>query len=206
MNRCIDSLPSAPPTCKSPRDTEATSTKTLRPLSSLKLPHSAPAAPSSNANAFSVLMSSHAESSAWAEAQVNEDRGFRPTKANGGRRKAPFYKVLQGMPIAVDGFRYGAIPSVTAYFLTCVKHKSEIDGIVECMILCTDTLILTTTPISPEAGNTGPFIVQVRRLVTAVRVAANSSSLHQRRPRIWSFTCFRSTSNGCIRYLWTRRR
>ncbi|KAI0306093.1 DNA repair metallo-beta-lactamase-domain-containing protein [Multifurca ochricompacta] len=43
---------------------------------------------------------------------------FRPTKANGGRRKAPFYKVLHGMPIAVDAFRYGAIPGVTSYFLT----------------------------------------------------------------------------------------
>ncbi|KAH9172975.1 DNA repair metallo-beta-lactamase-domain-containing protein [Lactarius sanguifluus] len=46
------------------------------------------------------------------------DRSFRPTKANGGRRKAPFYKVMQGMPIAVDAFCYGAIPGVTSYFLT----------------------------------------------------------------------------------------
>ncbi|KAH9056723.1 DNA cross-link repair protein pso2/snm1 [Lactarius vividus] len=52
-----------------------------------------------NCNAFSVLI-------------------FRPTKASGGRRKAPFYKVMQGMPIAVDAFCYGAIPGVTSYFLT----------------------------------------------------------------------------------------
>jgi hypothetical protein len=71
-------------------------------------------------NAFSVLMSSHKENEAWKEASAVEDRNFHPTKSNGGRRKAPFYKVLQGMPIAVDAFRYGAIPSVTAYFLTCV--------------------------------------------------------------------------------------
>ncbi|KAI0286113.1 DRMBL-domain-containing protein [Russula aff. rugulosa BPL654] len=56
-------------------------------------------------------MSSHKENNAWKEARL-------PTKANGGRRKAPFYKVLQGMPIAVDAFRYGEIPGVTSYFLT----------------------------------------------------------------------------------------
>jgi hypothetical protein len=69
-------------------------------------------------NAFSVLMSTFKESDAWKEAGVAEDKNFRPTKENGGRRKAPFYKVLQGMPIAVDAFRYGAIPGVNAYFLT----------------------------------------------------------------------------------------
>ncbi|KAI0769246.1 DRMBL-domain-containing protein [Irpex lacteus] len=63
-------------------------------------------------------MTSHKENEAWKEAAEAEDRNFRPTKANGGRRKAPFYKVMQGMPIAVDAFRYGAIPNVTAYFLT----------------------------------------------------------------------------------------
>ncbi|KAI0287810.1 DRMBL-domain-containing protein [Russula brevipes] len=63
-------------------------------------------------------MSSRKENDAWKEAEAVEDRAFRSTKANGGRRKAPFYKVLRGMPIAVDAFRYGEIPGVTSYFLT----------------------------------------------------------------------------------------
>lgn len=80
-----------------------------------------PAASSSkdgHSGVFSMLMTSHKENEAWKEAAVAEDRNFRPTKANGGRRMAPFYKVLQGMPIAVDAFRYGSIPGVNAYFLT----------------------------------------------------------------------------------------
>jgi len=73
-------------------------------------------------NAFSVLMSSFKENEVWREASVAERKTSFPQKSNGGRRKAPFYKVLQGMPVAVDAFRYGAIPEVTAYFLTSVLH------------------------------------------------------------------------------------
>ena len=115
-------LPLAAPKIKQEPEPEP-----LRPVSSYQ-----PAMPSSSkvkvedqeaqadckAGVFSVLMTSHKENEAWKEASAAEDRNFRPTKGNGGRRKAPFYKVMQGMPIAVDAFRYGTIPGVTAYFLT----------------------------------------------------------------------------------------
>jgi len=73
----------------------------------------------STGNAFSVLMSSCKANDAWEEAEMADDRSFRPsTKVNGERRKAPFYKVMQDMPFAVDYFCYVVIPGVTSYFLT----------------------------------------------------------------------------------------
>lgn len=72
-------------------------------------------------NAFSILMSSRKETEAWKEASIGKTSG---PKQGSGRRKAPFYKVLQGMPIAVDAFNFGEIPGVTAYFLTSVRFIS----------------------------------------------------------------------------------
>lgn len=66
-------------------------------------------------NAFSVLMSGHKEREQWKDAEIDLKRDGKRTF---GRRKAPFYKVMTGMPVAVDAFRYGAIPKVTAYLLT----------------------------------------------------------------------------------------
>ncbi|KAJ8094486.1 DNA cross-link repair protein PSO2/SNM1 [Marasmius tenuissimus] len=102
-----------------PQSEPTTSKQKLRPLSALPPSPQCPKSGNSDAeNAYSVLMAFNKENEAWKEAQSAEDHSFRPTKANGSRRKAPFYKVLQGMPIAVDAFRYGAIPEVNAYFLT----------------------------------------------------------------------------------------
>ncbi|ORY34687.1 DNA repair metallo-beta-lactamase-domain-containing protein [Naematelia encephala] len=108
-------------------DTPSTSTvpkgRVNRPISSFN--HTMSPAPSSPSpppeeqsrgpNAFSVLMNGHKEREQWKDAEVDLKRDG---KRVFGRRKAPFYKVLTGMPVAVDAFRYGAIPKVTAYLLT----------------------------------------------------------------------------------------
>lgn len=69
---------------------------------------------------YTVLMNSHKENEVWVEADAAADRDIKSTRGN--HRRAPFYKILQGMPIAVDAFCYGTIPSVTAYFLTFVQY------------------------------------------------------------------------------------
>lgn len=124
VNKCIDSMPISTSLSST---LNARSAKSLLPLSSIQSMHRPPCTPSpvkgGSSNAFSVLMTSHKENEAWKEASAAEDRTFRATKGN--RRKAPFYKVLQGMPIAVDAFRYGSVPGVTAYFLTWVISSSS---------------------------------------------------------------------------------
>jgi len=190
INTCCDSLS---PRAHSP-------TLPLSPHNASTPPPPSGSKASVGSNAFSILMSSHKENNAWKEAEAVEDRSFRATKANGGRRKAPFYKVLQGMPIAVDAFRYGEIPGVTSYFLTYASiHVSLCPNYPKHG--CPGTRIQTTTLIYRHHGRLVQSTARVSIDYRLDDLSPNSSV--QRVLQIWLLTCYRSTLNGFTLSLWT---
>ena len=69
----------------------------------------------SGGSAFSKLMSGHAEDAAWVEAASNEKES-RGKQAY--QRTCPFYKIMAGLYICVDAFRYGKVEGQNAYFLS----------------------------------------------------------------------------------------
>lgn len=68
----------------------------------------------SRPNAFTALMTGNGIDKKWADAAESEKAQWK----RGWVRPAPFYKILEGMTIAVDAFKYGKIPNVDAYFLS----------------------------------------------------------------------------------------
>lgn len=78
-------------------------------------PFSLTSTPTKSSSAFSKLMSGHAEDAAWATAAASEQQS-RGKPAY--QRTCPFYKIMPGLFICVDAFRYGAVAGCKAYFLS----------------------------------------------------------------------------------------
>jgi len=114
VNHCLDGNPIPLPKLE-PNVTAITFTKP--PTSRTSNPHSAlqMSGKSQGHSAFAKLMSTNTEAHAWAAAAKAEvdSKGVKAAE-----RTCPFYKILFNGPISVDAFRYGAVPSCNAYFLS----------------------------------------------------------------------------------------